>query len=160
MADVELDYEYLTQRALRRVVKDVLNMTAELGATPGNHHFYIEFETGAFGVSMPDELRDQYPQRMTIVLQHQFANLVVTEDNFAMTLWFKGKESRLVIPFDAVSSFADPSVHFGLRFMPEPADAEEPPQAPPSPESAPEAEREPQAKEGADVVRLDSFRKK
>lgn len=157
MADeVELDYDYLTQCALRRVVHDVLSLTHELGATPGDHHFYIEFETRAEGVSMPDDLREAYPQRMTIVLQHQFANLVVNDEGFAVTLWFKGKEARLEIPYDAVTSFADPSVQFGLRFpdpeLPEGVCVEE---SPPAPEEPIE-----KAQEGADVVRLDQFRKK
>ncbi|MEQ8935259.1 MAG: ClpXP protease specificity-enhancing factor SspB [Amphiplicatus sp.] len=114
MSDVEFDYDYLTQRALRQVVKDVLEMTAEIGATPGEHHFYIEFATQAPGVIIPDELIETYPERMTIVVQHQFENLVVRDDEFALTLWFKGIESRLTIPFEAVTSFADPSVQFGL----------------------------------------------
>ena len=88
----------------------------------GEHHFYIEFLTQAPDVSIPDHLIEDYPERMTIVLQHQFQNLDVTEDGFGVTLWFKGKESRLEIPFHAVTSFADPSVKFGLRFEPAPAD--------------------------------------
>ncbi|HXI87481.1 MAG TPA: ClpXP protease specificity-enhancing factor SspB [Parvularculaceae bacterium] len=157
--DVELDYEYYTQRALKRVVRDVLQITAELGATPGDHHFYIEFETRAFGVSIPETLREQYPDRMTIVLQHQFDNLVVSEENFAVTLRFKGAEARLIIPFEALVSFADPSVEFGLRFSPPaptPRGAPEPPSAE-AKDASPSTEP---SKDGADVVRLDAFRKK
>lgn len=161
MSDVELDYDYLTQRALRRVVRDVLVLTAELGATPGKHHFYIEFQTGARGVTIPDELKADYPDRMTIVLQHQFVDLIVAEEGFAVTLWFKGRQSRLSVPFDAVTSFADPSVQFGLKFHADAAVQE--PSAEPTPaadgEPAAEASLEP-PKEGADVVRLDAFRKK
>lgn len=116
MNDVELDYEYLTQRALKQVLRDVLTVAADLGEAPGNHHFFIEFLTKADGVSIPDHLHEAYPERMTIVLQHQFGDLQVEEDGFAVTLWFKKVETRLEIPFEAVISFADPSVQFGLRF--------------------------------------------
>ncbi|MEQ1867633.1 MAG: ClpXP protease specificity-enhancing factor SspB, partial [Micropepsaceae bacterium] len=116
LKDVEIDYDFLTQQALKRVVRDVLQMTEELGAAPGDHHFYIEFETRAEGVSIPDHLLSVYPTRMTVVLQHQFDDLEVRDDEFAVTLWFKGQQARLTIPYDAVTSFADPSVQFGLRF--------------------------------------------
>ncbi len=160
LSDVEIDYDYLTQNALKRVVRDVLKMTEELGAAPGDHHFYIEFETTAEGVSLPDHLMAQYPQRMTIVLQHQFDSLDVDDDGFAVTLWFKNVQARLSVPFDAVTSFADPSVQFGLRFEgaaparpPVPATPIKPPA-----EAAPE--KAPAAGEGAAVVSLDAFRKK
>ena len=116
--NVELDYEYLAQKALRQVIIDVLSITAEMGGAPGEHHFYIEFMTTAPGVSIPEHLQQSYPERMTIVLQHQFANLTVEQESFSVTLSFKGKPSDLTIPFDAVTSFADPSVEFGLRFEP------------------------------------------
>ena len=125
MSDIELDYDYLTQKALRNVIADVLTITAEMGEAPGEHHFYIEFLTQAPGVSLPDHLIETYPDRMTIVLQHQFSNLKVEDEGFSVTLSFKGKPSNLEIPFDAVTSFADPSVKFGLRFDPEPLDGEE-----------------------------------
>lgn len=155
MNDVEIDYDYLTQQALKRVVRDVLQMTQQLGAAPGDHHFYIEFETQAPGVSIPEPLITAYPVRMTIVLQHQFDDLDVREDAFSVTLWFKGQQARLVIPFDAVTSFADPSVQFGLRFD---APAEPPKVKPPvvPVESAPE----PAPRESGAVLQLDAFRKK
>lgn len=156
MNDVELDYDYLTQRALRQVVREVLEMTAELGATPGEHHFYIEFATQAPGVIIPEELLESYPSRMTIVIQHQFENLLVRDDEFAVTLWFKGRESRLTIPYEAVTSFADPSVQFGLRFAETPG-APERPQETPAPTAEPAAEKPP---ETGQVVSLDQFRKK
>lgn len=161
MGDVELDYEFYTQRALRRVVYDVLMVTAELGATPGDHHFYIEFQTTAFGVSIPDHLRETYPDKMTIVLQHQFERLMVNENEFSVTLSFKGKPARLTIPYEAVTSFADPSVQFGLRFQePTAADgADAAPQAGALEEAKP-AERPALSSDSADVVRLDTFRKK
>jgi hypothetical protein len=156
----EIDYEYLTQRAALTVVRDVLTMTAELGSTPGEHHFYIEFLTGAPGVSIPDELREAYPQRMTIVLQHIFEDLEVGPEQFCVTLRFKGKPAKLVIPFDALTSFADPSVQLGMTFNPdvtgrgredETPSAPAPIQAEPKP--APESG-------GGSVVSLDKFRKK
>ena len=152
MKDIEIDYDYLTQQALRRVVRDVLSMTEELGAAPGDHHFYIEFETQAEGVSIPDHLLTSYPSRMTIVLQHQFDDLEVRDDDFSVTLWFKGQQARLTVPFEAVTSFADPSVQFGLRFD---APAGERKSAPEPKEPLAEA-----APQGAAVVQLDAFRKK
>ena len=159
MSDVELDYDFLTQRALKSVVKDVLSMTAELGEAPGEHHFFIEFETTAEGVTIPDRLIEAYPVRMTIVLQHQFGNLTVDDEKFGVTLWFKGIETRLEIPFDAVTSFADPSVKFGLRFdvglgedVNTVAESEQ------TADNADEAEAEKDT--SGDVVELDAFRKK
>ncbi len=162
MSDVELDYAGLMDDALRRVVHDVLHVTQELGAAPGEHHFYIEFLTTAPGVSIPDDLLDTYPERMTIVLQHQFKDLQVEEHKFGVTLWFKGEPSRLEVPFSAVATFADPSAQFELRF----ASHAEPPGAdtPPSDEAADAAAKddsEAPAEDGsADVVSLDAFRKK
>ncbi|HBS35123.1 MAG TPA: hypothetical protein DEA50_08620 [Parvularcula sp.] len=160
MSDVEIDYDYLTQNALKQVVRDVLSMTEELGAAPGDHHFYIEFETTAEGVSLPDHLLAQYPQRMTIVLQHQFDGLEVDENGFSVTLWFKNVQARLTVPFDAVTSFADPSVQFGLRFEGA-APARAPAQATPiKPPPAAIPEKVAAAADGAAVVSLDAFRKK
>ena len=116
VSDIELDYDYLTQKALRRVIVDCLKITADLGDAPGEHHFYIEFLTEAPGVIMPDHLKTDYPERMTIVLQHQFENLEVTDEHFSVSLSFKGKPADLKIPLDAITSFFDPSVEFGLRF--------------------------------------------
>lgn len=155
MSDVELDYNYLVQRAQRRVVYDVLTLTAELKATPGDHHFYIEFLTGAFGVEVPEHLRSEYPERMTIVLQHQFENLIVTDEQFAVTLWFKGQQARLTVPFEAVTNFADPKAQFRMRFH-EPDGAV----ATPAPSQADLKSVEPKSKDGAEVVKLDTFRKK
>ncbi|MDZ7627900.1 MAG: ClpXP protease specificity-enhancing factor SspB [Parvularculaceae bacterium] len=160
MSDVEIDYDYLTQQALKQVVRDVLKMTEELGAAPGDHHFYIEFDTQAEGVAIPGHLLAQYPQRMTIVLQHQFNALEVHDDAFSVTLWFKNVQSRLTVPFEAVTSFADPSVQFGLRF--EGAVPTRAPVAatPITPAVAAKVERAAAASEGAAVVSLDAFRKK
>lgn len=154
MKDVEIDYDFLTQQALKRVVRDVLQMTEELGSAPGDHHFYIEFDTQAAGVAMPDHLLDVYPARMTVVLQHQFDDLEVGDEEFSVTLWFKGQQARLTIPFDAVTSFADPSVQFGLRFD---ADAGEPKAKPAEP---PAKATDDDAAKSAAVLQLDAFRKK
>lgn len=154
MKDVEIDYDFLTQQALKRVVRDVLQMTEELGKAPGDHHFYLEFETQADGVVIPDHLLAVYPVRMTIVLQHQFDDLEVREDEFTVTLWFKGEQARLTVPFDAVTSFADPSVQFGLRFD-APVGEERP-----KPAAREKHDEEPPAEKGAAVLQLDAFRKK
>lgn len=114
--DAEIDYAYLTQDALRGVVREVLSMTRALGHPPGEHHFYVEFATTAPGVRVSARLLAQYPERMTIVLQHQFEGLEVDEEGFAVTLHFGGAPDRLVIPFAAVTQFADPSASFALQF--------------------------------------------
>ncbi len=155
LKDVEIDYDFLTQQALKRVVRDVLLMTEELGAAPGDHHFYIEFETQGAGVDIPDHLVTTYPVRMTIVLQHQFDDLEIRDDDFSVTLWFKGQQSRLTIPFDAVTSFADPSVQFGLRFD-APTDAARPKLQ----EAEAKPERQPPPAQNGAVLQLDAFRKK
>ena len=165
--DIELDYNDLIQeaqkRAYRFLMRDVLKLVAELGDAPGEHHFFIEFLTGAPGVSIPDHLKEQYPERMTIVLQHQFENLTVTDDEVGVTLWFKGKEARLEIPFDAVTQFADPSAQFGVNFdvsEPENENGAAKTSAAPEAETEEAAEEKTDKSEGADIVSLDSFRKK
>ncbi len=160
LSDVEIDYDYLMQQASKQVMRDVLKMTEELGAAPGDHHFYIEFETGAEGVSIPDHLLAQYPQRMTIVLQHQFESLEVGDAGFSVTLWFRNIQSRLTVPFAAVTSFADPSVRFGLRFEGSGPAREPVPATPITPAVAAKIEKPAPAGDGAAVVSLDSFRKK
>lgn len=154
LKDVEIDYDFLTQQALKQVVRDVLLMTEELGAAPGRHHFYVEFDTQAEGVTIPDHLLATYPARMTIVLQHQFDDLEVRETDFSVTLWFKGVQARLTVPFEAVTSFADPSVQFGLRFD---TTAEA---AKPKPEASVKPIREEEAAPSGAVLQLDAFRKK
>ncbi len=114
MAD-QIRYDLLTQQALRGVVRGVLADVAKKGL-PGEHHFYISFNTEADGVRMSDRLRAQYPQEMTIILQHQFWDLAVTEQAFEVGLSFGGVMERLSVPFDAIIGFFDPSVQFGLQF--------------------------------------------
>src|SRR5215471_12002408 len=114
MAD-QIRYDLLTQQALRSVVRDVLTDTAKKGL-PGDHHFYISFDTTADGVRMSERLRAQYPNEMTIILQHQFWDLKVGDDEFEVGLSFGGVPERLTVPFEAINGFFDPSVQFGLQF--------------------------------------------
>jgi hypothetical protein len=115
MAVDHIRYDILTQEALRGVVRTVLADAAKNGL-PGDHHFYIEFDTRAEGVRLSPRMRAQYPEDMTVVLQHQFWDLTVTEDGFEVGLAFGGVPERLGVPFAAIKGFLDPSVEFGLRF--------------------------------------------
>jgi uncharacterized protein len=115
MADDLIRYDLLVQDALRGVVRKVLTDAARDGLM-GEHHFYVSFRTEAPGVRMSQALREKYPQDMTIVLQHQFWDLSVTEHAFEVGLSFSGVPERLLVPFDALSGFFDPSVQFGLKF--------------------------------------------
>src|SRR5579872_1162342 len=114
MAD-QIRYDLLTQQALRGVVRGVLSDAAKKGL-PGEHHFYISFDTRAEGVRMSDRLRAQYPEQMTIILQHQFWDLAVNDRGFEVGLSFGGIPEKLAIPFEAINGFFDPSVQFGLQF--------------------------------------------
>src|SRR5712671_5161740 len=109
-------YDLLTQQALRAVVRRVIADVAKTGSLPGEHHFYITFDTRASGVKMSSRLRAQYPEDMTVVLQHQFWDLVVTDTYFEVALSFNGISEKLHIPLDAIKGFFDPSVQFGLQF--------------------------------------------
>lgn len=208
-----LRYDLMVQEALKGVVRKILTEAGRDGL-PGDHHFYITFRTGAPGVRVSQRLRDKHPDEMTIVLQHQFWDLSVSDHSFEVGLSFSGVPERLLIPFDAITTFFDPSVQFGLKFETQEAEntsandripetavrgaGSEPGEEPPAPVSLPvkappggvpavrgkAAEREATAKgakpgkaapdEGADaadaaadgeaggaqVVSLDSFRKK
>jgi hypothetical protein len=170
MATDHIRYDVLARDALRGVLRRVLSDAAEHGL-PGEHHFYITFLSKADGVKLSPRLLAQYPDEMTIILQHQFWDLVVTEDRFEVGLSFGGIPERLVVPFSAIKSFLDPSVQFGLQFEDSEAIAEAPaaklPAAPasapvpaPAPEPAAEKDEPEKPGEGAEVVRLDRFRKK
>jgi hypothetical protein len=174
MATDHIRYDVLARDALRGVLRRVLTDVAEHGL-PGEHHFFITFLSTAEGAKLSPRLLAQYPQEMTIILQHQFWDLVVTEDRFEVGLSFGGIPERLVVPFNAIKSFFDPSVQFGLQFEPSEATAEAPAAdrsaAPPAgvPAPAPSALPAPPAEakaepakpgDGAEVVRLDRFRKK
>ena len=170
MATDHIRYDVLARDALRGVLRRVLTDAAEHGL-PGEHHFYITFLSTAEGVKLSPRLLAQYPEEMTVILQHQFWDLVVTEDRFEVGLSFGGIPERLVVPFNAIKSFLDPSVQFGLQFesaeaAPDDSEAKLPavPAAAPAlaPVAEPASEKEEPAKpsEGAEVVRLDRFRKK
>jgi hypothetical protein len=112
-----IDYQRFVEDALRDAVRRLLAEVAEQGL-PGEHHFYIGFHTAHPGVVMPRSLRDLYPEEMTLILQHQFWNLEVDADGFAVELAFSGSRQRLAVPFAALTLFADPSAEFALRFRP------------------------------------------
>jgi hypothetical protein len=115
MAVDHIRYDMLAQEALRGVVRTVLGDAARNGM-PGEHHFYITFNTCTDGVRLSPRMREQYPKEMTIVLQHQFWDLVITENGFEVGLSFGGVPERLAVPFVAIKGFFDPSVQFGLQF--------------------------------------------
>jgi uncharacterized protein len=168
-------YDILAQEALRGVVRTVLADAAKNGL-PGEHHFKITFNTAAPGVQLSDRMRAQYPEAMTIVLQHQFWDLDVDDDGFEVGLSFGGVPERLVVPFEAVTAFFDPAVEFGFQFESIEADAKEgeastQPVALPAEDGKPDALPAPAAQSaepasgadrgsGGEVVRLDRFRKK
>jgi hypothetical protein len=165
-------YDVLARDALRGVLRKVLIDAAEHGL-PGEHHFFITFISKADSVKLSPRLLAQYPEEMTVILQHQFWDLTVTEDRFEVGLSFNGIPERLVVPFASIKSFYDPSVQFGLSFETEAAAAEAPAAGTPpattaaealaSPPAEPETPADsetPKSGEGAEVVRLDRFRKK
>ena len=110
-----MQYEQLVEDSLRDVVRTVLTRTAKEGLL-GEHHFFIGFKTIHPGVNIPDHLKAQYPEEMTIVIQHKYWGLEVHQDAFEITLSFNDQGQRLYIPFAALTSFMDPSVQFGLKF--------------------------------------------
>ena len=110
-----LNYEMRVEDALRSVVRSSLRIAENIGL-PGETHFYISFITSFDGVELDESLRAKHPEQMTIVIQHQYADLQVRDDHFSITLFFGGKPSPMIIPFQAVTSFNDPSVGFGLQF--------------------------------------------
>ncbi len=178
MAIDHIRYDLLAQDALRGLVRRVMTDTAKSGL-PGEHHFSITFRTGDEGVRLSPRLREQFPDEMTIILQHQFWDLKVNDTGFEVGLSFGGIPEKLTVPFTAIKSFFDPSVQFGLQFETievEPENANTPP-ASESAEStsatvtaipAPEAEKPEKptdddpsgGKPSGEVVRLDRFRKK
>jgi hypothetical protein len=176
-------YDLLAQDALREVLRNVLADTAKNGL-PGEHHFYISFSTTADGVRISHRLREQYPEEMTIILQHQFWDLTVSDDAFEVGLSFNGVPERLVVPLAAMKSFVDPSVGFALQFeivdeqkdataasekpseparppaTQKPAPAQPKAPAPVDPAPAAETAQPDKPEGGGEVVRLDRFRKK
>jgi uncharacterized protein len=163
-------YDILAQEALRGVVRTVLTDAATKGL-PGEHHFKITFATAAPGVRLSDRMRAQYPEAMTIVLQHQFWDLAVADDGFEVGLSFGGVTERLAVPFDAITAFYDPAVEFGFQFETieagTSAEAGEAKGAEPDKTDALPAPAVPKPEQpssnsqgGGEVVRLDRFRKK
>lgn len=180
-------YDALVDDALRSVVRRVLTQVAETGL-PGSHHFYISFRSGDPGVELPEYLRAKYPEEMTIVLQHQYWDLIIGDTDFEVTVSFNKQQERIKVPFAALSAFVDPSVRFGLQFdrrdkatgekvaadKPEGASAPTPlpvPEKRPAPpvQEGETAETDGEAATGeaskpedaaSKVVKLDSFRKK
>lgn len=161
MAEDLMRYDQLAQNALRGVVRDALRKVARQGL-PGEHHFYIAFNTRYPGVALSPRIAERYPREMTVVLQHQFWNLVVSEEHFEVELTFDNIPEKLYIPFAAIKGFLDPHVQFGLQF--EVVPVEEKPEAEATP-AAP-IEVEPETEAAAEdvtekkVVSLDAFRKK
>jgi uncharacterized protein len=154
-------YDKMVERALRGVVREALARTAASGL-PGTHHFYITFQTKHPGTKIPESLSSQYPEDMTIVLEHQFWDLEIEEDRFAVTLSFQSRPERLIVPFEAITAFTDPSVKFGLQFQANDGAAPAAAAAETAPTPA-KAEAKKDADKGAktgEVVTLDSFRKK
>ncbi len=165
MANQVLHYDKMVEDALRGVLRQALCASVE--GLPGDHHFYITFRTRNPEVQIPDYMRARYPDEMTIVLQHQFWGLEVTEEWFEVTLSFNRINERLHIPFAAVSAFADPSAKFGLQFQGD-AELEHDPEVEdladeedlPAEEEAADAGTDKPAEQGAEVIALDAFRKK
>ena len=157
MSNSPLNYDKMVQDALRGVVR--ASLMASRNGLPGYHHFYIGFDTRHPGVVIADYLKDQHPEEMTIVLQHQFWGLEVTDEWFEVTLSFNRVNERLHVPFAALTGFSDPSAKFVLQFKPDMTTGLLPPEAAkPVEEEVPAKPPRPEA--GAQVVALDAFRKK
>ena len=153
----DIDYGNLMHTAMRGLIRTVLLDIADNGL-PGNHHFFITFDTGHPDAELADWLSDRYPGEMTVVMQHWFDNLEVGEEGFAITLNFGDAPEPLYIPYNAIKTFVDPSVEFGLRF--ESADDEpEGDASVPTPVEELVNNVEEDSKPDAEVVSLDSFRK-
>ena len=156
MAQDHFDYPGMVETALRGVVREALVRAAREGLR-GAHHFYLSFRTYVPGVVLSDYLLAKYPEEMTIVLQHQFWGLEVRDQDFSVTLSFQDQPEQLTIPFASVTSFADPSVKFGLQFAATAAEHSEP-VALPAKISADDPAQPP--RQAAEIVTLDKFRKR
>ncbi|MDA7424384.1 SspB family protein [Thalassococcus lentus] len=160
-----IDYGKLMHNAMRGLIQNVLEDVRDNGL-PGDHHFFITFDTSHPDAELADWLSDRYPEEMTVVMQHWYDGLDVTDEGFAVSLNFGDAPERLYIPYDAIRTFVDPSVEFGLRFESQDEDDEDgdpkPPSGPtdgpgggaPKPDSDPEPQQQ-----DAEVVSLDRFRK-
>ncbi len=168
MATDLIRYDLLVQDALRSVVRKVLSDTARAGLL-GDHHFNIAFKTHAPGVVVPPAIKSRFPEEMSIILQHEFWDLVVSQEAFEVSLNFSRKPERLTVPFDAITGFTDPSVPFGFKLEPRvseqpPEPVSEKPLARPADAAAAKpaapAEKAPEPAGAAKVVSIDAFRKK
>jgi hypothetical protein len=148
-----IDYGNLMHRAMRGLIQTVLKDVAANGL-PGAHHFFITFDTNVPGVKIADWLHARYPEEMTVVIQHWFENLIVTDEGFSVTLNFGNHPEPLVIPFDSVRTFVDPSVEFGLRFETHEDEENEEEEDDDGPDDDPTPPQH-----DAQIVRLDKFRK-
>jgi hypothetical protein len=155
MTDDYLNYPSLIDGAMRGMVRDVMRRVQSEGL-PGEHHFYISYDTQYPGVKMSDGLRAKYPKNITIVMQHQFWDFKVEDAQFHVTLSFGGAPEKLTVPFAALTAFADPSIKFGLQFQTTASDEAIFPEA-----VEIQAIDEAAAEEGAaEIISLDAFRKK
>ncbi len=152
-----IDYGNLMHKAMRGLIYEVLTDISNNGL-PGNHHFFITFDTMHPDVEIADWLSDRYPGEMTIVIQHQYENLNVTEVGFAITLSFGDNPEPLYVPYDSIKTFVDPSVEFGLRFETQDDEDAVAPEAPMDVMAEPDDETDDAPRE-AEVVSLDQFRK-
>lgn len=153
-----IDYGGMMHRAMQGLIADVLRAVAQEGL-PGDHHFFITFDTRDPDVEMADWLRARYPEEMTIVIQHWFDNLEVTDDGFRITLNFGESPEPLYIPFDALRTFVDPSVEFGLRFENHEDGGEDEDEDEETGDETPDEPGDDTPKGGAEVVSLDKWRK-
>ena len=161
----EIDYESLMEDALRNVLRGALRIVETQGL-PGESHFFITFASDREDVMIPPKLRAQFPEQMTIVIQHQFRDLITHDQHFEITLTFDGVEHNISVPFDAVIEFSDPTAGFGLQFSTLETIEESP--APDKPKSAiltpddtaPTQSDDDEAKSGADIISLKGFRDK
>ncbi len=149
-----IDYGNLMHRAMRGLIQSVLEDVAKNGL-PGAHHFFITFDTNHPGVAIADWLKSRYPTEMNVVIQHWFENMHVTNDGFSVTLNFGNQPEPLVIPFDSVRTFVDPSVEFGLRFETHSDDDDEDE----AEDGDDDGDDDPPPHQDAQVVSLDKFRK-
>lgn len=153
-----IDYGSLMHRAMRGLIQEVLADVSDNGL-PGTHHFFITFDTTHPDAQLADWLRDRYPAEMTVVMQHWFDNLDVGDDGFSITLNFGDAPEPLYIPYDAIKTFVDPSVEFGLRFETHGEDDDDDPDEGPGDHADAEPQDDETTAHDAEVVSLDSFRK-
>lgn len=156
MTEDYLNYPALIDHAMRGMVRDVMRRV-QVEGLPGEHHFYISYDTQHPGVRMSEQLRAKYPKDITIVMQHQFWDFKVEDAQFHVTLSFGGAPEKLTVPFAALTAFADPSIKFGLQFQTASSEHFTPPEGPQGPESDDASTDD----DGiAEIISLDAFRKK